>query len=281
MTEQEGARDMRVALVTGATRGIGKAIAVALARRGFAVAVTGRTLRAGQGDLGIRGASEPVPGSIEETVAAIETDGGVAFGVALDLLSRDSIDAAIASTVAAFGRLDVLVNNGLYQGPALMEPFARFRMDDAEQCYLGNVVNQMHISRRAVEVMIPSGGGRIFFVTSASSAMPATGHWGLLYGSSKAAFNKIPEFIQLEHGKDGILAFLVEPQFTLTDTMKARWGDDAALTIGAGTRVRDPDETARTIAWLARHEDAGKYAGGAMINAPDFFADHGIDPVPD
>jgi len=268
---------MKVALVTGATRGIGKVIALTLARHGFAVVITGRTLHKGQGNLGIRGASEPVPGSIEETVAEIEAQGGTALGVALDLLSRDSIDTAIAQTVARFGRLDVLVNNAIYQGPAIMQPFATFRMDDAEDNFRGSVVNQMYISRRAMEVMIPGGGGRMIFVTAVSSTMPATGHWGLLYGAGKAAFNKIPEFIQLEHGKDGILAFLIEPQFTMTDTMQARWGE-AALALGAGTQTHDPIETANTAAWLATHDSAAKFAGGKMINAPDFFRTNGIDP---
>jgi len=269
---------LKVALVTGATRGIGKVIAMALARKGFAVVVTGRTLHKGQGDLGIRGSSEPVPGSIAETVAQIEAEGGTALGVMLDLLSRDSIDAAIAQTVGRFGRLDVLVNNAIYQGPAIMQPFATFRMDDAEDNFRGTVVNQMYISRRAMEVMIPAGGGRMIFVTAASSVMPATGHWGLLYGAGKAAFNKIPEFIQLEHSKDGILAFLIEPQFTMTDTIRARWGD-AAMTLGAGTHAHDPIETADTTAWLATHGDAARFAGGKMINAPDFFRDNGIDPL--
>jgi len=268
---------MKVALVTGATRGIGKVIATTLAGSGFAVVVTGRTLRKGQGDLGVRGASEPVPGSIEETVEEIEAGGGTALGVALDLLSRDSIDAAIAQTVGRFGRLDVLVNNAIYQGPAIMQPFATFRMDDAEDNFRGTVVNQMYISRRAMEIMIPAGGGRMIFVTSASSTMPATGHWGLLYGAGKAAFNKIPEFIQLEHAKDGILAFLIEPRFTMTDTIRARWGD-AAMTLGAGTHPYDPIDTARTAAWLAAHDGAARFAGGTMINAPEFFRDNGIEP---
>lgn len=271
---------MKVALVTGATRGIGKVIAITLARKGFAVVVTGRTLLRGQGNLGIRGASEPVPGSIEETVAEIEANGGTALGVALDLLSRDSIDAAIAQTVGRFGRLDVLVNNAIYQGPAIMQPFATFRMDDAEDNFRGTVVNQMYISRRAMEIMIVAGGGRMIFVTSASSAMPATGHWGLLYGAGKAAFNKIPEFIQLEHAKDGILTFLIEPQFTMTDTIRARWGD-AAMELGAGTQAHDPIETANTAVWLATHDAAARFSGGQMINAPDFFRMNAIDPALD
>ena len=69
VNEQERRSSMKVALVTGATRGIGKVVATTLAASSFAVVVTGRTLRRGEGNLGVRGSSEPVPGSIEETVA--------------------------------------------------------------------------------------------------------------------------------------------------------------------------------------------------------------------
>lgn len=91
--------------------------------------------------------------------------------------------------------------------------------------------------------------------------------------------NRIPEFVEFEHRKDGILAFLIEPQFTMTDTLRALYGD-AAEAIGANTWARHPNETAATIVWLADHPDAARFAGGnQMINAPDFFANNDIDPA--
>src|SRR5262245_38858236 len=110
----------KVALITGATRGIGKACALSLAKRGFAVAVTGRTLKEGQGAVGnyMKGnVRVAVPGSIETTVAEVEALGAEAMGVRLDILDRGSIDAGIAAVLAKWGRIDVLVNNGIYQGP--------------------------------------------------------------------------------------------------------------------------------------------------------------------
>ena len=265
----------KVALVTGATRGIGRVTALTLAQRGFAVVVTGRTLREGQGNAGTAEQPVPVPGSVESTVAEIERAGGEAFGVRLDLLARDSIDAALQATVDRFGRLDVLVNNAIYQGPEMMAPIADFSMRAAEDNFLGTTINQAYISRQAIAIMGTQGAGRLIFVTSLASIHPPTGDFGFLYGAAKAAFNRIPEFIQFEHGKEGILAFLVEPQFTLTDTMRARWGEQAT-DIGEGYPPRRPEETARTIAWLASHPDAARFAGGTMINAPDFFTDNRV-----
>ncbi|ANI79233.1 SDR family NAD(P)-dependent oxidoreductase [Sphingobium sp. EP60837] len=258
----------KVALVTGATRGIGKVTALALAAQGFSVVVTGRTLQAGQGSVGD---GEFVPGSIEETVAAIEAAGGVALGVKLDLLDRSSIDAALDATIAQFGRLDVLVNNAIYQGPGIMDRLADFTMQQAEDNFTGSVVNQMYISRQAIVHMARNGGGRIVFVTSGAAVMPPPVGAGLLYSASKAALNRIPGFINYEHGPDGIFAFLVEPQFTFTDSMEARWGSEAAATIGEGHPARRPEETAQTITWLVTHPSAGRFANGEMLNAPDFF----------
>ena len=196
-------------------------------------------------------------------------DDGEALGLRLDLLDRASIDAAIEATLKRYGRLDVLFNNGIYQGPELMPPVAAFSMQAAEDNFTGTVINQVYISRCATEIMKRQGHGRIIFISALAAVSPVTGGWVFLYGAGKAAYNKIPEFIQFEHAKDGILALLIEPQFTMTDTMRARWGDQADA-IGGGFAMRKPEETAKTVAWLATHLDAERFASGAMINAPDF-----------
>lgn len=260
-----------VAVVTGATRGIGRAAAVELGRQGFAVVVTGRTLREGEATAG-----KHIPGSIEAVVAEIEKAGGQAMGVRLDLLDRVSIDAALNATIGSFGRLDVLFNNGLYQGPGLNEPTLQFSMQNAEDNFLGSVINQIYISRRAVECMRAQGGGRIIFISSLGASSEPNGFAGLLYSSAKAAYERIPAFFHYEHAADGILNFLIEPQFTLTDTLRAQFGNSADE-IGAGSVAHGPEATARTVAWLASHPDAARFAGGVRINAPDFFAQNDLD----
>lgn len=267
---------IKTVLVTGATRGLGKSIALELAKAGLTVAVTGRTLGAGQGRHHMAPGMH-VPGSVEETVAEIAAAGGSAFGLRLDLLDRASIDAALAEVMARCGRLDVLVNNGIYQGPVIMQHVREISMADAEDCVRGNFINQLYLSQKALEIMIAQGGGRMIFMSTHSSAIPAAGASGLMYNASKAAFNKIPDYINFEHGKDGIAAFLIEPRFTMTDTLRAVLGGKADE-IGKGSAARDPVETARTVVWLARHENAPRFAGPEMMNAPDFFKENGITP---
>jgi Short-chain alcohol dehydrogenase of unknown specificity len=264
----------QVALVTGATRGIGRAIALALGRAGFAVIVTGRTMTAGAGRHdGMDGL--PVPGSVEETVAAIAASGGIAMGACLDLLDRSSIDEAIARTMDRFGRLGVLVNNGIYQGPQTQQTMMEVDIADAERATMGNFVNQFHLTREAIKIMTGQGGGRIVFMSTLSSVIPAMGSSGLFYNGPKAAFNRIADYVQFEHAKDGIHAFLIEPRFTMTDTLEATLGEKAKE-IGKGTHAHHPDETARTVAWLASHPDAPRFATPQMINAPAFFEEHAI-----
>jgi len=274
---QKQERVMRkTALVTGATRGIGRVVALALGRAGFAVIVTGRTMAPNTGRHdGMGGVA--VPGSVEETVAAIEAAGGTAHGLRLDLSDRASIDAAVETALARFGRIDLLVNNGIYQGPSVMQKILDVDLADAERATMGNFINQFHLSRLVLRAMISQGGGRMVFMSTLSSAEPTKGNNGLFYTAPKAAFNRIPDYINFEHGADGISAFLIEPRFTMTDTLRAAWGD-AASDVGLGTQARDPEETARTVVWLATHEDAPRFAGAEMINAPDFFQDYQITP---
>lgn len=266
-----------VALVTGASRGLGRQIALALGAAGFAVVATSRTLVEGEGRHdGMGGVA--VPGSVESTVADIEAAGGTALGLRLDLIDRASIETAVADTIARFGRIDVLVNNGIYQGPAAMAKLNDLDIEDAERVVMGNFTNQFFLSRLVLRQMMAQGQGRLIFMSTMSSAMPAVGASGLFYNGPKAAFNKIPDYINFEHGHDGISAFLIEPDFSMTDTLRAVLGDEAEK-IGLGIRKpRDPAETARTVVWLAGHPDAPKLAGPEMMNAPDFFREHGIDP---
>ena len=111
-----------VALVTGASRGIGKAAAIDLARAGYDVAVSARTMTDGQG----RSDTDPdvaVPGGLDTTVARIEEEGGTGLAIQMDLMQRGSVSAAVDATHERFGPIDVLVNNAIYQGSGVMALF--------------------------------------------------------------------------------------------------------------------------------------------------------------
>jgi 3-oxoacyl-[acyl-carrier protein] reductase len=273
----------KVAFVTGATRGIGRACALSLARAGFDIAVTGRTLREGEGKVPSASAKDPrelpVAGSIESTVAAVRALGREALGLRLDILSRPSIDEALDAVLGSWGRVDVLVNNAIYQGPGLMCRFAEFTQEQLDACLLGTLVNQVYITRRLLPVMIAQGGGTVVGIGSVAGVgpppiSPAKGGWGFLYGASKSAFHRLAEFLHLEHADEGIRSFLVEPQMTVTDTMAAVFGEQIRSLIAAG-RAFTPEVTAEVVAWLATQPEAKAYAG-RLLSTPTFFRDNGI-----
>src|SRR5215204_1977328 len=115
-----------VALVTGASRGIGRATALALADAGYDVAIAARTVHEGDGRMAPGSVREDqaarvIAGSLETTAAAIEERGQRVLPVAMDLLDRPTIDAMVNTVFAKWGRIDALVNNAIYQGPGRMD----------------------------------------------------------------------------------------------------------------------------------------------------------------
>jgi len=274
----------KVVLITGATRGIGKATALRVAQRGFAVAVTGRTRREGEGSLRTAGRADPVKvgGSIETTVREIEQAGGEAFGIEMDIGDRASIDRAVDAVLNRWGRIDGLFNNAFHQSPDIMSPISAIDADIAELAMRGMMINHLHITQRVLKPMLAQGGGRIVFITSGAGAIPCTlklaeGGWGMLYAAGKAAFSKLAEFVDLEYRDQGIASFHIQPGLTITEAMLSQYGE-AAKDFGGGQPSYTPDDTARTVAWMLDSPDALAYAGPKMHQAPTFFEDNKIVP---
>lgn len=272
----------KIAIVTGATRGIGKACALSLARQGFDIVVTGRTQKEGEGTATLpfsrEGAQVAVPGSLETTIAAVQALGREALPVRMDVLDRGSIDDVVEQTLKRWGRIDVLVNNALYQGPGLMHAFADFAFEQLEKSVLGNLVNQAYMARKVLPVMIRQGAGYIVSLSSHAAVMPppappGAGGWGFVYGAPKSGFHRIAEFIHVEHAKDGIVAFNVEPGFTVTEATVAMFGANAAADFSRdATR---PETTGDVVAWLVTRPEAIALAG-TLISSPGFFRARGI-----
>lgn len=273
-TPREPADERRVAFVTGASRGIGRASAIALAAAGFDVVVTARTVREGEqydyGSTRAQSRTLSLPGSIELTAEEVTRHGREALAIRLDLMDRASIDAALERTWAEWGHIDVLLNNGIYQGPGLMELFSSLRVEEAETIFEGNVFAQIHITQRVLARMLERGrGGRIINMTSGSAlidppAPAGQGGWGFAYAASKAAFHKLAGILHVEHGADGIRSFNLNPGFILTEAQKVMHGGDqfGGTFAGAG-----PEVPAAVIAWLATHPDADALSGGRHVDA--------------
>ena len=106
----------KVAFVTGASRGIGRAACFALAERGWDVVVTARTVSEGETADG-----RPLPGSIESTAAEVRSRGQAALPIRLDLLDAESIRTGVEAALAQWGQIDLLLNNGIYTGPGAIQ----------------------------------------------------------------------------------------------------------------------------------------------------------------
>ena len=190
--------EAKVAMVTGASRGIGKATALALAEAGYELVLAARTVSAtNRADENVLGADgKPLPGTLEETEAEVKALGVDAISVALDLLDTDSIDRAIARAKEHFGHIDVIVNNAIYQGPGLMADFLDSPFEDMEKTFKGNVLAQAYIVRALLPDMLERKSGVVVNLTSAAGMTTpplklAHGGWSFAHGATKAALHRL------------------------------------------------------------------------------------------
>lgn len=262
-----------VAFVTGASRGIGKASAVALATVGFDVAVTARTVREGEAADG-----SSLPGSIETTADAVRAEGARALAVPLDLLDRKSIDVAVDAALGHFGRIDCLLNNGIYTGEATMKHLLDLERDDVATLFEANVIAQLHLIQRVLPRMLEAGGGTVIDMVSAAGmtdppAPAGRGGWGWAYAASKAAFQRLIGVLAVEHPGAGLRLFNVEPGFVVTEAMAHHDPDGHFLQFGGAP----PSVPAAVIAWLASSPEADALHG-TTVDAQRLALDRGLHP---
>jgi NAD(P)-dependent dehydrogenase (short-subunit alcohol dehydrogenase family) len=181
----------RVAVITGASRGIGAATALVLAERGFRVVVNHR-------------ASAP---QADEVVAAINAAGGEAVAIRADVTSSDDVAAMFEETERRWGRVDVLVHNALI--PFDVTSFADLSWDQLG----GKVDRELHaaflITKAVVPGMISRGYGRLVYLSTGLSRRPRDGM--ITLGVAKAALDQFVRYIALELAPHGITANLVAP----------------------------------------------------------------------
>jgi NAD(P)-dependent dehydrogenase (short-subunit alcohol dehydrogenase family) len=270
-------------MVTGASRGIGRATSLALAEKGFDLVLAARTVsgsevheyspRKGQS---LRRA---MPGTLEETAREVRARGREAQVVRLDLLDRTSVDAAADAGIDAFGRVDLLVNNAIYQGPGIMDRVLEVELDSAEKIFLGNVIHQLLLVQRLLPPMLERKSGCIVNLVSAAGmgdppAPPESGGWGFVYGASKAALIRMVGSLAVEHRDSGVAFFGVEPGLILTESMRVL-GLDVELAKSFGGAP--PEVPAAVIAWLASDPAAQEWHG-RTLHAQEVALRRGLVP---
>ena len=271
-----------VAFVTGASRGIGKAIAVHLARTGFDVALGARTLRDGEprehSSTVATSDTSPLPGSLDSTASLVVAEGRRVLPVYLDLLDRTSLGAAAATVLERWGRVDVLVNNGRYVGPGHMDQLLDTPVELLDRHLEANVMAPVILTRLVLPGMVERGNGVVVNLASGSGTMdpPAPageGGWGLGYGMSKGALHRIAGFLAVELGSRGIVAFNLSPGFIATERIAqdmAGFGFDAS-------RGAPPDVVGAVAAWLVTSPEA-RERNGDWIEAQEVCRDLGLLP---
>jgi NAD(P)-dependent dehydrogenase (short-subunit alcohol dehydrogenase family) len=238
--------DGKVALVTGGSRGIGRAIALRMAEAGARIVVSSRKLEA-----------------CEAVVGEIARAGGEAHAIACNVSSLDQIEALVKGATARFGRIDILVGNAAvnpHYGPmtTIEEPAYDKIMDS-------NVKANLWLAKLVLPQMAERKDGVVILVSSIAG-LKGTDKIGV-YGLSKAADSALARNLAVGWGKAGIRANAIAPGLIRTDFARALWEDperraaiEAAYPLG---RIGEPDDVAGVAVFLA--SAAGRYITGQTI----------------
>jgi 3-oxoacyl-[acyl-carrier protein] reductase len=233
----------KVSIITGAGQGIGRATAVRFAHDGARVAVC---------DIN--------QAAVDETVAEIRAAGGEALGFRVDVTDNTSITAMVAAVMAAWGRIDTLVNNAGIVQDARMQKMTEEQFDRVIDVNLKGVFN---CTKAVVDIMVAQNSGCIL---NASSIVGLSGNFGQTnYAATKAAVIAMVKTWSRELGRKGIRANAVCPGFIQTPILQSmpekviRMMEDK-VPLG---RLGRPEEIAATYAWLA--SDDASYINGAVI----------------
>lgn len=224
----------QAALVTGAARGLGRAISLALAHAGADVALGLRDVATG-----------------EDLTREIEGMGRRGLAVPMDVTRLDQISGAVEATVGRLGRLDILVNNaGIAPGNAAEE----FREEDFDRTLAVNLKGTFFASQAAGRVMIRQGRGRIINLGSQAGFVALPGE--SVYCMTKAAISHLTRCLAVEWGRHGITVNAVAPTFIRTPGTEAALADpafraDVIERIAGLHRIGEPMDVAGVVVFLA------------------------------
>ena len=237
----------KVAVITGASKGIGKGIAIRYAREGASVVLASRSM-----------------GVLSSIAAEVHQEGGKALALQVDVSRYESVEAMVNKSVEHFGRLDIMVNNA---GISMAQPSEHLSPQDWQRALDTDLSGVFYGCQCAARKMIPQGGGCIINITSVYGLVAAPGRAG--YCTSKAACNMLTKVLAIEWARKNIRVNAIAPGYFRTEMVQGVI-DKGMLPLGAIEkrtpmgRIGEVQDLLGLAVYLA--SDESSYMTGSVIN---------------
>jgi len=246
----------KVIVITGAARGLGRAMALGLATEGARIVVLARD-------------EAKVKGTVDE-IAALP-DAPEAFGVVADVGDEAQVRAAAEAVDGRFGRVNGLINNAGWMPPSGTMKVLDFRIEDLNRIIDSNLIGCFLTTKHFAPIMISGGGGRIIYLSSMGGQWDATPPGGAPYGATKAGVNILANVVHKELANDGIRTIAIAPG--LTDTPGARLAatEEHIARVSSrypGGRLGQPEDLVGFAAFLC--SDAASHLSGTVLTVRPF-----------
>jgi 3-oxoacyl-[acyl-carrier protein] reductase len=234
----------RIAFVTGASRGIGRACALALAKGGAKVAVAARSVE-----------------KLDEVASEIRANGGEAYPVAIDMASQESIKEALTKTAKEFGRIDILINNAAITKDGLA---VRMKKEDWETVLQTNLTGAFFAIQQVLQGMMKERWGRVINISSVVGEMGNAGQAN--YVAAKAGLIGLTKALAQEMASRNITVNAVAPGFVETDMTAAlpQEARDNLLAHIPLKRIGKPEDIAAAVCFLS--SDEASYITGHVLD---------------
>jgi NAD(P)-dependent dehydrogenase (short-subunit alcohol dehydrogenase family) len=234
----------KVAIVTGASRGIGESIAEHFAQAGAKVALASRKQDA-----------------LDEVANTIKEQGGEALAIAAHSGEKEALKTLVDQTIATWGRIDILVNNAATNH--LFGPLLNAEDSMWQKTIEVNIMGNVWLCQQVIPHMQEQRSGSIINVASIAGISP--GHFQGIYSATKAAIISLTQTLAMEHGNEGIRVNAIAPGLIQTKFARVLWENDMVMReVESRTplgRIGQPGEIAKLALWLA--SDLSSFSTGA------------------